>query len=280
MKITHVIRGEDHVANTPKQILIYDALGWKIPVFAHLPLILGEDRAPLSKRHGATSLKAFRERGFLPAALRNYLALLGWSPGDDREFLSTKELVKEFSLDRVGKRAAVFDYQKLIWLNGKYIRQIPSEDLAAEIEIFLKGQEKIALSPQEIADIVELLGPRIKVFADFIDQADFILSPEIEYEPAAVEKHLQAEGAVLLLREVRSVVDKLEDFSAEELETALRGIIREKGIKAGELIHPLRVALTGRTQSPGIFETMVILGRERVLERLDKAIEYIKSCGQ
>ena len=275
MGITHIIRGEDHIPNTPKQVILYQALGWRLPKFAHLPLILGEDKTPLSKRHGAASLRAFREGGFLPEALRNYLALLGWSPGGDQELLSRSELIKKFSLKKVIRRSAVFDYQKLLWMNGQYILKTSPGDMVDRLQPLLKGTEWETVPRRRLESIVSLLGHRLKNLKDFIDQAAYFIDREITYQPAAVEKYWSREGIVELLTETGKEIASLDRFTEEDLEKSLRGLIARSGIKAGELIHPLRIAVTGRMDSPGIFEIILLLGRETVLDRLEKALVYI-----
>jgi len=275
MGMTHVIRGEDHIPNTPKQIILYRALGWKSPAFAHLPLILGEDKAPLSKRHGATSLQAFRKEGFLPEALRNYLALLGWSPGGDREIMDTAELIKRFSLKKVSRRAAVLDYRKLLWMNGQYIKRTSAGELVDGLQPLLAGTEWETVPRERIETIVALLGHRLKSLKEFTAQTDYFFDRDISYEPAAVEKHWSENGIIELLAETRKEIALLDSFTEEDLERSLRGLIARLGIKAGVLIHPLRVAVTGRMDSPGIFGILLLLGKELVLYRLDKALEYL-----
>ncbi|MEA1926717.1 MAG: glutamate--tRNA ligase [Candidatus Auribacterota bacterium] len=275
MGITHIIRGEDHIPNTPKQILIYRALGRARPEFAHLPLILGEDRAPLSKRHGATSLRAFREEGFLPRALRNYLALLGWSPGGDREIMETEELIQLFSLKRVSRKAAVLDYQKLLWMNGQYIQKATPAELVEALRPLLVGTEWEEVSRDRLEAIVELLGHRLKSLKGFRDQSGYFLDRKIDYEPAAVEKHWSDDGVAELLIETRKEIELIDQFTEENLEKSLRALISRLGIKAGVLIHPLRVAVAGRTDSPGIFGLLLLLGKDLVLKRLDEALDYL-----
>jgi glutamyl-tRNA synthetase len=275
-----VIRGEDHIPNTPKQVILYRALGWKPPKFAHLPLILGSDQTPLSKRHGATSLSAFREAGYLPETMVNYLALLGWSPGDDTEFLPPAELIRRFSLKRVIKRAAVFDYRKLNWLNGKYLRLLPPEKLAelarpAAEEAW--GREKV--TNEKLAEVAALLGARLKTSRDLVVQGDYFFRDEIDYQPEAVEKYWSDPTAAGLLREVKDVLAELPAFDRSSLENAFAEIIKRKGIKAGELFHPLRVALTGRADSPGVFEILLLLGRETGLKRISASLDYLRGRG-
>jgi len=277
MKITHVIRGEDHIPNTPKQLMLYRAFGWPPPSFAHLPLILGADKAPLSKRHGATSLKAFRMGGFLPAALRNYLALLGWSPGDGREFIPTEDLIRDFSLSRVIKRAAVFDYQKLIWLNGKHIQATPPAELAEMIRQFLERKGWHNAPRARVETVVTLLGHRLKTLKDILEQGECFFSDEIHFEPRAVKNHWEKKEVPGILRQLKSVLSSADPFREEELEKRIRGLIARDNVGTGEIIHPLRVAVTGREESPGIFKTLEIIGRRMVLKRLDQAIEYLEA---
>jgi len=276
MGITHVIRGEDHIPNTPKQIILYRALGWKPPKFAHLPLILGEDKTPLSKRHGATSLRTFREDGFLPHALRNYLALLGWSPGGDREIMDTPELIKRFSLKKVSRRAAVLDYQKLLWMNGQYIKKESARELVDALQPLLVGTDWEVIPRERIETIVTLLGHRLKSLKEFTSQTEYFCDRDISYEPEAVEKYWSGDGILELLRDTGKEIALLESFTEENLERSLRGLIDRLGIKTGVLIHPLRVAVTGRMDSPGIFEIMILLGRDTVLQRLERATAYIE----
>jgi glutamyl-tRNA synthetase len=276
MGITHVIRGEDHIPNTPKQIILYRALGWKPPKFAHLPLILGEDKTPLSKRHGATSLRTFREDGFLPHALRNYLALLGWSPGGDREIMDTAELIKRFSLKKVSRRAAVLDYQKLLWMNGQYIKKESPRELVEALQPLLVGTEWEEIPRERIETIVALLGHRLKSLKEFTSQAGYFMNHDITYEPAAVEKYWSGDGILELLTETSKEIALMDSFTEEDLEKSLRGLIDRSGIKAGMLIHPLRVAVTGRLDSPGIFGILILLGKDEVLKRLERATAYIE----
>ena len=276
MAITHVIRGDDHISNTPKHVLLFEALGAATPVFAHVPLILGEDKKRLSKRHGATSVTEYRRQGYLPGAMMNFLALLGWSPGDDRELMSAKELIERFSLDGISGGNAVFNTEKLDWMNGQYIARMPSEDLARAVEPFLV---EAGLEPP--ADTVwfhrllDLLRPRAKRLTDFADLARPFLLDSVEYEREAIDKHL---GAPDLASHVRALADALrtvDPFDEPHVETAVRGSAAERGIKAGALIHATRVAVTGRTASPGLFEMLALLGRDRTVERLEQLLNFL-----
>jgi glutamyl-tRNA synthetase len=277
MGISHVIRGEDHIPNTPKQILLYRALGWPLPAFAHLPLILGADKAPLSKRHGATSLSAFRDAGYLAPALLNYLALLGWAPGDDREIFSSDELIRAFTLERVNKSAAVFDYQKLSWVNGNYLPQLSTIEFAALARPHL-GQAGIGEATDDLlGKVFRLLGQRMKTVADLVDQGDYFFRPPREYRPEAVAKFWKGPLAGEILSREREILSRTEPFAAGAMEAPIRSLMAELGLKGGQVMGPLRVALTGKTDSPGVFEIMEILGREEALSRLDRALATLRS---
>ncbi len=282
MRITHVARGDDHLSNTPKQILLYRALGHEPPAFAHLPLILGEDRKRLSKRHGAVSVLAYRERGYLPEAMLNFLALLGWSPGDDRQRMTREELIEAFDFSGVGKSAAIFDLTKLDWLNGQYIADLPQERLLPMVAERLRsaGLWHEAMDGEgrdAFVRTVELLRPRCRVLDDFVEQGRplFDRSDELEYEAKASRKHLRGESTRDLLRELRERLRQIETWQADPLERQLRELAETRQVSAGKLIHPARLAVTGRGASPGLFEVLELLGRERTLSRLDRLIAYL-----
>ncbi|HXI09504.1 MAG TPA: glutamate--tRNA ligase [Thermodesulfobacteriota bacterium] len=274
MEITHVIRGDDHINNTPKQILLYRALGHKLPVFAHLPMILGSDKTRLSKRHGATSVMAYKEMGFLPDALVNYLARLGWSHGD-QEIFSLKELIEKFSLDSVGKSSGVFNPEKLLWLNHHYIKETPSGELSGLLAPFLKEQGVEAATDERTERIVDTLKERSKTLKEMADFSLFYFKEPIEYDPKATQKFLLPENLPLF----ELLVDRLTALSAfthDSLEAAFNSILEERGLKLGKLAQPVRVALTGGTVSPGIFEMMEAMGKDLVLARLKYAVELMK----
>jgi glutamyl-tRNA synthetase len=284
--ITHVIRGDDHISNTPKQILILRALGKPVPLYAHTPMILGEDGKKLSKRHGATSVEEYAALGILPDAMVNFLALLGWSPGNDEELLTRAELIEKFSLDRVLKKSAVFDHAKLDWLNRQHMARIPPDQLVASV-LEGMGSERAAAERRMADDkawilhAIEVLRPRSKSVADLARQIGAYVSDEVEYDAAAVAQHWSKDPAV-----ATAYLTVLEErfaavaWNAEELEGALRSLAEERGIQAAKLIHPLRVALTGTSASPGIFEVLGLLGREAALRRIRAALEYLgKSAG-
>jgi len=276
MGITHIIRGEDHIPNTPKQVLLYRGLGLKPPKFAHLPLILGEDKSPLSKRHGATSLTAFRREGYLPEALVNYLALLGWSPGDGREFMTVPEIVKSFSLKRIIRRSAVFDYGKLKWLNGKHLARLePGARFQAAREVLREWMESQDVGEEALRGALELLGHRVRTLGEVPEQGAYLFSDRFELEPEAVEKYLSRPETAGILRQVRSLLEQAEPFARSRLEEGMGRIVRESGLEPGAVYQPVRAALTGRCDSPGLFEVLEFLGRDRARARLETAEKFL-----
>ncbi len=283
MGISHVIRGADHLSNTPKQILLHEALGNQAPVYAHLPLILGPDKKRLSKRTGAESVLEYRNHGFLPVALRNYLALLGWSPGDDRELFSNGELVKSFGLDRVNKANAVFDRRKLDWMNSRYLASSSSHDLVRHLQPFLErsGFRQGRGNDDQLLPVITLLKSRLNRLSDFPEMATPFLADHFDYESKAVKRHFSPadpeERSRLRkwLETLANEYDQLEEFNLENVETVLRGTAKESGFKIGVFFGAVRVALTGRTAAPGIFDVIVTLGRKRVVERLNRCLKLL-----
>ncbi len=289
MRITHVIRGDDHLSNTPKQILLYRAAGVAPPHFAHLPLILGTDKKRLSKRHGAVSVTEYRDKGYLPGALFNFLALLGWSPGEGREKMTRDEMVAAFTLEAINRKGAVFDEQKLEWLNSQYINDLPPAGIAAMIRPDLEraGLLRPDLGPggdrhEWFLQVLEVLKARAKVIPDFARQARPFLTDDFEYQPEAVEKHLGGDpksggraAVVSRLRALRDSLAGVEPFSEKETEAALRSLAESRGEAAALFIHPLRVALVGAAVSPGVFSVLVLIGRERALGRLDRLAAFL-----
>ncbi|HEV2176570.1 MAG TPA: glutamate--tRNA ligase [Terriglobia bacterium] len=285
MRVTDVIRGADHISNTPKQILMYQALGAPVPRFAHLPLILGPDRQRLSKRHGATAVGAYREQGVLPEALRNFLALLGWTPpaaadgllGQGREILTLDEMVRDFELEGVSKSNAVFDLEKLAWMNSEYLRHLPAERLLPLVEVELRSAGLLPASGtnakerQRFESIVALLQTRARSLKDFLGSGRAFFSDDFEYDPEAVKKFWKDPSVAGLLAALSERLSRVEPFDLAETEKSLRAFAEEKGVKAGLIINAARVALTGQAVAPGLFEVMVTLGRERVVERLKRA---------
>jgi glutamyl-tRNA synthetase len=275
MAISHVIRGDDHISNTPRQLQIYAALGWERPVFAHVPMILGTDGTRLSKRHGATSVEAFRDLGFVPEALVNYLALLGWSPGDDREVFSLAELEQVFRLERVGANPAVFDLQKLEWMCGQHLKRLEESARTTLVTDFLarRGHDIAARPPAWWAAFTRALGERLRTLADAETVGAFALHDELAIDPAAWATVLAKPGAGTNLRALAGALGQEADYSLASLEALTRGLAKTLGVKAGELMAPARVALTGSTASPGLFEVMWLVGRERAVRRLTGAAE-------
>jgi glutamyl-tRNA synthetase len=265
MGITHVVRGQDHVSNTPRQLMLLRALGADPPVYAHIPLLHGPDGKKLSKRHGAASVQAVRDEGYLPEAVRNYIALLGWGYDESTTFMTTDELVERFALERVSKNPAVFDEQKLRWMNGRYMRELPVDELHRRLEEFY-GREL----PREI---VEISQEKMQTLKDFGDLAGPLLDAPTEYDDKAWEKW----GDSARLREVRDALAGADAWEVAEIELVLRRIVDEAGVKPKDVFQPIRVALTGTTVSPGIFESLWALGREESLSRLEKALHRADS---
>ncbi|MFZ3123435.1 MAG: glutamate--tRNA ligase [Thermodesulfovibrionales bacterium] len=279
MDITHVIRGDDHLNNTPKQIHIYKALGHEIPLFAHLPMILGADRTRLSKRHGATSVMAYKDMGYLPDALVNYLVRLGWSYGD-QEIFTREELIKYFSFENVGKSSAVFNPEKLLWLNSQYIIKSNPEELADMVMPFLENagiiQKGQNIDRQWLSKAIKTLQERAKTLVELASSLRYYIAEDVEYNEKAKANFLN-EKSRALLSELKDSLTPLSDFSASSLETIFKAIVEKHGIKLGNLAQPVRVAITGGTESPGIFEVLEVLGKEKTIKRLDKAIKTIES---
>lgn len=277
MGITHVMRADEWIPSLPYHVLLYEAFGWKPPVFAHLPVILSPDgKGKLSKRHGATSVREFQRMGYLPEALRNYLALLGWSPGDDREILTLDEMIALFDLDRVRTAPARFDYQKLLWMNSVYIQNMDEEELVRRVRPFV---EEAGYQPedQDLRAMVRLLKDRVKTLREFVEFGRYFFEDPEEYDPDGENKHFRDPAAVAeRLRKLLERWKELDRFDAETLETTLRALADELGVKAGALIHPVRLAVTGFRVGPSLFILLEALGRERVLRRMEKAIHYLE----
>lgn len=275
MQISHVIRGDDHIPNTPKQILLYQAFGWEIPQFIHVPLILGPDGKRLSKRHGATAVGEFRERGYLPQALLNYLSLLGWSPGDDSEIMMLAEIQGKFSLKGISKKGAIFDETKLIWMNGNYIREMPDDQIIPYVRDYLKTKKfnvgKTADS-DFLLSVISLMKPRANVLPDFVDSAKYFFEDPTDYDPKGINKYLRNADIWIYLSDFTKQLDALSEYDQATIENLLRAIAEERNISAAKIIHPVRLALTGKTASPGLFEMMEIIGKEAVLRRLNLLI--------
>ncbi len=277
MGITHVIRGDDHISNTPKQLPLYEALGFQKPIFCHIPLILGEDRSRMSKRHGATSIREYREAGFLPEAVVNYLTLLGWSPGNNEEILPKDQIIKRFELTRVLKTGAVFSKEKLEWMNGQYARKLSIPDLTNRLIPFLEARGFWNKNTDRtwLERLVLLFQERIFKLSDFPDLAAFFFDEKIETTDAAREefkKDVRLKNAFLKYAET---LEGLPDFETKTVEEKSRALMKELGMSGKEFIHPCRVAVTGRTVSPGFFETIALLGKEKAAARLRAAAHIV-----
>ncbi len=277
MHITHVIRGDDHISNTPKQLALYEALGYSAPCFAHIPLIMGPDGGRLSKRHGATSIGEYRDQGYLSEAMVNFLALMAWSPGNDRELMRLDELVGEFSLARVNNASAVFDINKLTWMNAHYIKNKDTEELVA---LLAPGLQRRGILEQGydgtiLRTLIDMYKIRMRTLNEFADHVTIFYEDTIDYEETAVHKHLRKEGVKEILRLWKEELARLQDFSHEEIEKACRNLAERLGIKPAKLIHPTRAAISGRTHGAGLFEMMEVLGRETVLRRLNYALDKL-----
>ena len=282
MKMTHIIRAEEHLSNTPKQIQTYLALGYDIPKFAHVPMILAPDRSKLSKRHGATSVEEFRDQGYMAESLVNYLTLLGWSPEGTEEIFTIDKAIKEFKLERVNKTAAVYDIKKLTWINGNYMRDLDLEYVTKQTIPFLL--KKGIITEQEskekfdyIKKIVEVSRDRAKTLVELADTMEFFFKDVTCYEEKGVRKHFSKENAVKLLKLGADALEELEDFTHDKTEETFRKITGDMGLKAAQIIHPTRLAITGRTIGPGLFDIIVLLGKEKTVERMRKAVEWIEA---
>ncbi|HJQ11473.1 MAG TPA: glutamate--tRNA ligase [Gemmatimonadaceae bacterium] len=281
MRITIVMRGDDHISNTPKQIQLYRALGAPLPTFAHLPMIHGLDGKKLSKRHGATAVGDYQHYGLLPGAMLNFLALLGWSPGGDREIMTIPEMIELFNADGLQKKAAIFDPKKLEWMNGQHLSMVPLEELEPRvtpkiIEARLATEEQLVERRDWYLRLLDLLRVRSRTIDDIVNQARPYFLDDIEYDPVAVSKNWKDPvEAASLLGDTRGALASVDVWDAPTLETSLRTLAEKRGIAAGKIFQPLRVALTGLTVSPGIFEMLVQMGRGLSLKRIDKALEKL-----
>jgi nondiscriminating glutamyl-tRNA synthetase len=269
MQISHVIRGDDHLSNTPRQVLVYEALGWALPQFGHLAMILGSDGSRLSKRHGATSVMEYQSLGYLPQVLLNYLALLGWGTEDSQQLFTQKEMIDKFSLERCSKSPATFDPNKLLWMNGEYIRKTPIGDLAALAEPFF-GPKIRDVKREAFHQAVALEQEKIKLLTDVPKLTDFLLWDDYEYREEAVNKVLRAEGAVGILEELAKRLNVLAPFDVPGIEALCKALAKEKGVKNGAVFHPLRVAVSGRTEGPSLWHMVEFLGKERTLARIQR----------
>jgi len=273
MKISHVIRGEDHLSNTPKHIELYRALGAEPPRFAHIPLILNQDGSKMSKRDAGSSLNTYIEEGFLPEAVRNYLSLLGWSPKDNREKIALNEVVRLFELEKIHRKNASFDLAKCTWLNGEYARELPNERFQALARIALSkvGYNLSEFPPDYVEAALETCKGKFRIFSELPAYCGFYFADEIHYQPEGVAKHFIPENKPRL-QALREAFAALENFDAGSIEAALKATATQLGVKVGALVHPTRLAVTGSNAGPSLYHLLEILGREKVLARLDRAL--------
>ena len=279
MEITHVMRADEWVSSTPRHILLYQAFGWQPPLFVHLPMILGPDRSKLSKRHGATSLLEYRGDGFLPEAMMNFLALLGWSLDDRTELLSKDDLIRHFSMERIGKAGAIFNREKLEWMNGVYIRGLPVGELVERMLPFLEGDPGLSQPvPRDyLATVVPLVQDRLRTLAESAELTEFFFTETLAHDPGLlVQKGMEPQSTLVALERATALLEGLGSFDAEALEGVLRPLAEELSMKTGQLFGTLRVAVTGRAVAPPLFETMAVLGRDRCLGRLAGAVAALR----
>lgn len=281
MRVTHVVRGDDHLSNTPRQLLLYQALGFEAPIYAHIPMILGKDGSRLSKRHGATSISYYRKQGFIPWAMINYLSLLGWSTVDSQQFFTQEELIQKFSLERVNKSPAIFDAQKLEWMNAEYIRKMSTEELVQFVMPYLKekgwvGEKVDICTYNKVVRVVELEKDRLRVLSDITKLADFFFEKDFAYDHNSVEKWLRKDYVYVLLEKINHEIAQVKFLTKENLEEVLRRLADELHFSTSKIFHPLRVALTGKMTGPGLFELAEVLGKQEVIRRIDRALEILK----
>jgi len=278
MGITHVLRGDEWIASTPRHVLLYEAFGWEPPKFAHLPVILAPDGGKLSKRKGAASVMDYKRAGFLPEALFNFLALLGWAPGGDREIMSIEEMTAAFSLEHVSPKASVFDEKKLEWMNGQYMAQCPSKTLAGEVAPIWKERGWLLDDTAEsyILQVIDLLKARSRRVTELADSASYFFTDPAEYEEKAAKKHFNGEAAERL-RFIAKKLEEINDFTHAKLEEAYRAVSENQGVNVSSFIHPTRLAISGTSAGPGLFEMMEVIGKDRVIKRILAAVDVIKN---
>jgi len=278
MRISHVLRADDMMPTTPRQLHVYQAMDWPLPEFAHIPLILAPDRSKLSKRHGATGISDYRDMGYLPEALVNFIALLGWSPGDDREVMTRQEMIAAFDISGIGKSGAVFDTEKLNWMNGLYLRQLSPEEYVARAKPFLEEAGLLAGKACDtyVKQALVLEQERAKTLRELTDLVEFFFRRPESYDEKGERKWFRREGAADLLAAAQTRLAAVEPFAVQQIEAAIRGIGEESGLGAGPVIHTIRLAATGRTAGPGLFELLEVLGQEEALTRLRAAEEHVQ----
>ncbi|MCX7875385.1 MAG: glutamate--tRNA ligase [Melioribacteraceae bacterium] len=277
MEISHVIRGEEWLSSTPKHILLYDYFNWEKPEFAHLPLLLNPDRSKLSKRQGDVAVEDYRAKGYLQSALINFVALLGWNAGDDKEFYYMNELIEKFSLERVNKAGAVFDLQKLNWLNAEHLRKIDNIELLKMLKVYLETTQysKLNYDDEKLLSIIEAMKERVSFIHEFVDNCKYFYEEPSEYDIKSIEKNWKEDSPSLLIK-FKEQIEKLNNPQKEDFEIAFNKVVEELNIGKGKLIHPLRLALTGQSTGPGMFDILIILGKEEIISRIDKAIKTIQ----
>ncbi len=276
MHISHVIRAEEHLSNTPKQIKVYEALGWGLPQFAHVSMILAPDRSKLSKRHGATSVQEFRDEGYLPEALVNYLVLLGWSPGDDIDIYPREQMIKNFALETVSRSAAIYDLAKLTWMNGVYLAAAGLDRIVDLVTPEAAQEGWLNETNHDyFRQVVDLVRSRAKTTHEILPLAGYFFTPPENYDAKGTQKYFRPAGSADYIRSVLDVIVTVDDFTAARLEERMRNKAAQMEIKASNLIHPTRLALTGVTNTPGLFEVMELLGRDACQARLERALEYV-----
>jgi glutamyl-tRNA synthetase len=273
-----VIRGDDHLSNTPKHILLYEAFGWAPPVFAHVPLILGPDKQRLSKRHGATSIEEYEKAGYLPEAVFNFLTLLGWSPGDDREIFSREQLIEAFDLSGISKKSAVFDERKLEWMNGQYLNAMSVQEFAGVMSKKMQeaGFSLEILSAGKRLKIAALIKPRVRRLTEIPGMTSYFCDDPKNYDEKGVAKYWRDAEVVSVFEQISGRLTAVNVFDAANIEWVFRSLAEELDVPAAQIIHPTRLALTGQASSPGLFEIIEILGKEIVLRRLQKAVEFLQ----
>lgn len=279
MRISHVLRGDEWITSTPRHVIIYEAFGWELPKFAHLPVILASSGGKLSKRKGAASVMDYKNEGYLPGALVNFLALLGWAPGDDREEMSISELIELFSLEKVNPKSSVFDEKKLEWMNGLYMRKCDVESIAEDV--LAKWKELKFISPEDCLDnpklkqIISMMKERSKKLSDLVDNSVYFFRDPETYEEKAVRKRWKG-NAVDIMRDLTDIMDKAENFTRNYLEDIFRSYAEKNTLSGGKLIHPVRLAVTGVSFGPGLFEILEILGKDTAIRRMKTAIQSIE----
>ncbi len=282
MRITHVVRGDDHISNTPKHVMLFEAAGSPVPQFAHVPLILGPDKKRLSKRHGATSVTEYERQGYLADAMVNFLALLGWSPGTNQELFTRDELIAQFTLEGISGGNAVFNQEKLDWMNAQHVARLSNEAILTLIRADLEAAGLWSVPPDGVRgawmnQAIDLLKPRVKRVSDFVAHLDPFLRERAEYDPSAVEKHLGTAGLATHIAALADAYEELATFDVAATEATLRHVAETRGVKAGTLIHATRVALTGKAVSPGLFEVVALVGQSRTVQRLRQLERYLQT---